>query len=72
MSNVVPIGCITTLDVPVEKVIAGAADLDLDSVIVVGLKEGKLYFAHSDADAGTTCLLLEKAKSLLVAEVDTL
>jgi len=65
--NVVPMHGTTKLDIPADRVIDGARDKDLDTIVVVGLdQDGELYFASSTADAGTVLILLERAKVRLL------
>jgi len=64
MTNNVVIGkFITTLDVPVERIIKGAIDADLQDITIVGYdKEGNFYFASNKADGGFQLWLFETAK----------
>ena len=60
--KVIPIGCVTYLDLPVDMVLDGAKD-KLDSVIVLGYdKDGILYMASSSSDVAEKVLMLEMAK----------
>lgn len=69
--KVVDIGTITTLDVPVEKVIQAAIDADLQDIVIVGFRyDGSEYFASSAADGGAVLWLLERAKLRLLQTVD--
>ncbi|MDD1627777.1 MAG: hypothetical protein LUQ26_09945 [Methylococcaceae bacterium] len=62
MSNVIPIGGYTRLDIDPEGVIEGAKD-KLTSVLVLGYEEdGSLYAAASTADTGHLLLLMERFK----------
>ena len=65
--NVVPLGCVTRLDVPVDRVCDQAKE-ELDGgVVIMGWgKAGELYFASSIADGGEVLWLLEKAKKALL------
>jgi hypothetical protein len=68
MSNVIPLGCVTKLDLPVERVLEAAKER-LESVVLVGWDtEGELYFASTIADGGDVNWLLDKAKQALLAE----
>lgn len=66
--NVIPIGGITYLDIPVERVLDEAKpQVDEGGVVVLGWdKDGELYFASSIADGGEVLWLLEKAKTALL------
>ena len=70
--NVIPLGCITRLDMPVDRVLDEAKTKVSDGgVVVVGWDgEGQLYFASSIADGGEVLWLLEKSKMALL-EVDS-
>lgn len=66
--NVVILNMVTRLDLPVERVIKGAQETNLKSVVVVGWdKNGDLYFASSKADGAEVLWLLEVAKKKLLA-----
>lgn len=59
----------TTLDIPVERVIAGATDAALSEVIVLGTTEaGEFYFAASSASAPSILWLLERGKHDLLGQ----
>tara|TARA_Y100000310_G_scaffold67277_1_gene62575 strand:- start:20003 stop:20230 length:228 start_codon:yes stop_codon:yes gene_type:complete len=67
--NVVPLGNITRLDLPVDRVLDAAKErLDGEGgVIVLGWdKDGEVYFSGSMADGGVALWLLEKAKKALL------
>lgn len=66
MSNVIPLGGITRLDLPVDRVLEAAKE-QLDSVVILGYdKEGKQYFASTFADGGEVIWLLEMCKKQLL------
>lgn len=66
MSNVVNIGCVTKLDLPIDTVLEGAKD-KLDAVVIIGYtKDGDEYFASTFADGGSVLWLLEKCKKQLL------
>ena len=69
MGKIVDIGCITRLDIPVDKVLEEAKE-KLDGVVLIGWDmDGDLYAASTYSDGGEVLWLLEKAKqSLLEAE----
>jgi hypothetical protein len=67
--NVIPLGNITRLDIPVDRVLdAAKGELHGPSgVVVIGWDDdGELYFASSVADGGEVLWLLEKAKIALL------
>lgn len=67
MGNVVTLGCITTLDIPPERILNAAIGCDLETVLVIGrTKDGELYFAGSSADGGDALWLMELAKKALI------
>ena len=66
MSNVIPLGNVTRLDIPAETILE-AAKGNLDSVVLMGYdKDGELYFASSIADGGDALWLIEKLKQQLL------
>lgn len=65
-NNVIPLGNITRLDLPVDRVLDAAKD-KMDSVVICGWdKDGVLYFASTIGDGGEVLWLLEKAKEALL------
>ena len=53
MAKIIPIGCITKLDIPVDKVLE-AAKGQLEGVVMISFdKEGEVYAAATYADGGT-------------------
>lgn len=71
MSNVIPLGNITTLDLPPDRVL-DAAKGKLESVVIIGWTEdGEEYFASTDPDSGSVIWLLERFKKALLAVPDT-
>ena len=71
MGEVVLGDFITRLDVPPDRVIEGAVEASLKSVIIIGYTEGgDEYFASSVADGGTVMFLMERAKFKLLNIVD--
>ena len=73
--NVIPLGGITRLDMPVDRVLDAAKeklhDGDAGGVVILGWdKDGGFYFNSSIADGGEVIWLLEKAK-LALLNVDT-
>jgi hypothetical protein len=67
MSNVIPLGNITRLDIPTDRVLDAAKGECSDGVVILGWNnDGELYFASSIADGGTVIWLLEMAKKKLL------
>ncbi len=67
MADLLNFNGITKLDIPVDCILSGAAESDLQSVIVLGWdKEGEFYFASSMADGGDILWLLELTKKKLL------
>lgn len=65
--NVVVFTGITKLDVPVERILAGAMVANLEGAVVVGVdKDGEFYFASSWADGSDVLWWLEIAKKKLL------
>ena len=65
--NVIPLGNITRLDLPTDRVLEAAKGDCSDGVVIIGFdNEGELYFASSIADGGSVIWLLEKAKKALL------
>lgn len=61
-NNIIPIGCITKLDMPADKILE-AAKGQLDGVVLIGFdKDGEVYAASSYADGGDIMWLLESCK----------
>ena len=64
-SNVVYLPCETTLDIPPDRVLEGAIG-QTEQVVVIGVDNGKLYFASSYGDVTKTLWLLKKAEKVLL------
>lgn len=65
MSKVVTLDVVTTLDIPVSRVLDGAQDLE--QCLVIGWTEdGELHFAASQAAGPENLWLLELAKAALL------
>jgi len=63
VGKVVPLGCITRLDLPPDRVLEQSIG-KLEGVVVIGFDtEGKTYFASTYADGGTVIWLLECLRS---------
>ncbi len=68
-SNVIPLGNVTRLDTPVDKVLENSHG-KMSEVILLGYdKDGEFYFASTFADGGSVMWLLEQCKKRLL-EVD--
>ncbi len=71
--NVVPIGCITRLDIPPERVLRAALEKGVTGVVVLGYDEdGDFYFASSKADGGDVLWLLALAQKRLLQTAEDL
>lgn len=67
--NVINLGCVTRLNLPVDRVLDAAKD-NMDGCVIMGWdKEGELYFASTYADGGTVLWLMEQCKKNLL-EID--
>jgi hypothetical protein len=67
VENVTVLPVVTTLDIPVERVLQGAIDAKPAYVIVIGEDaDGSLYFAASKSDGGEMLWWMEKAKRALM------
>ena len=65
--NVIPLRCVTTLDIPPEKVLNGAITQELTDVVIIGWgKGGDLYFASSYGNGAETNWLIDQAKIALL------
>lgn len=69
--RLIPLGNVTKLDLPVDRVLDGAMGR-MKSVVLMGYDEdGDLYFASTYANGGEVLWLLEKCKmALLDAKVE--
>lgn len=66
-NNVVDLGMVTTLDVPVDRVLGKVPVAELSRVLVIGQRnDGELYFAASYSDGGTVLWDMEVAKRRLM------
>lgn len=58
---------ITTLDIPVDRVLEAAIGQGMRKVLIIGEEdEGKLYVACSTSEVGEVLLLMERAKRRLL------
>lgn len=63
--KIIPIGGITKLEIPIDKVLEGAKD-QLEGVLLIGFdKNGELYTASTYSDGGDIMWLLEACKHRL-------
>lgn len=66
--NVIPLGNITRLDLPTDRVLDAVKGDCSDGVVVIGFdNDGELFFKSSIADGGSVLWLLEQAKLALLA-----
>jgi hypothetical protein len=71
MGDVVNLNCITSLPIPVERVLSSAIEARLANVLVVGEREdGEFYFASSSPDGHENLWLLEVGKHRLIRIVE--
>lgn len=71
MGEVVELPVVTTLDLPVERVIDAARDAKLRRIVIIGeTEDGAEYFKSSVADGGYVVWMLERAKLKLLRLVD--
>lgn len=70
MSNVIPIGGITKLDLDPDQVLENCKG-KFEGVVMLGwTPEGELFFSSTYADGGTVLWLLEHCKLALLAASD--
>ena len=70
-TQIIELDNITSLDIPVERVLRKADEADLSMVVVIGYdQDGEEYFASSIADGPEILWALERAKVLLLQVVD--
>ncbi|EFL88299.1 hypothetical protein R2A130_3466 [Ahrensia sp. R2A130] len=63
----IPLGNVTSLDIPTDRVLENAKGTCSDGVVVMGFDDdGVLYFASSIADGGEVLWLMEKCKAALL------
>jgi len=64
---------LTRLDLPCDRILNGALEADLESVLAIGFrKNGEFYFASSLADGGNVAWLLTRALHNLHQQADAL
>ena len=67
MGEVVILDLVTSLDLPAERVIDGAAKASLEEVVIIGFnKDGEFYFSANKSDGGGILWLMELAKKKLL------
>jgi hypothetical protein len=59
-------GIITTLDLDPDLVLKAALENKLEMAVVIGVRNGELYFASSAGDGGEVMWWMEKAKKALL------
>ena len=68
--KVIPLGGVTRLNLPPDRVLEGAKD-HLKDVVIMGYDhDGKEYFASSIADGGAVLWLMERMKRKLFEAAD--
>lgn len=71
MGEVVVLDVITRLDIPVDRVLEGAIEAEMNNIVVIGYdKSGDEYFASSYASGADVLWALERAKKRLLEIVD--
>ena len=66
MGDIIPIGGVTKLDLPADRILE-AAKGSMEGVVIVGFdKDGEVYAASSYADGGTVMWLLEACKNKMM------
>ncbi len=66
MSNVIPLGKVTHLDLSPDQVLHGAVG-ELNALVIMAWdKDGDLYFASTMADGGEVLWLMEQCKKRLL------
>ena len=65
--NVVSLDVVTTVDIPLDKVLEGAKENVKSGLVILGWDEdGDMYFAVSDGAKSDVLWLLENAKQVLL------
>ncbi|HJS82862.1 MAG TPA: hypothetical protein VJ742_08535 [Nitrososphaera sp.] len=66
MAEIINLNCITTLDIPPDRILESAQG-KLETALIVGENmEGKFYFASSVAHYGEMLLMLEEARQYVM------
>jgi hypothetical protein len=71
MGEVIELNIPTLVDIPVETILDGAREADLQTLFLVGeLPDGQLYIAGSSSDAALNGWMLDQAKRMLLRMSD--
>ena len=71
MADVIPLGGITTLDIPVDSVLDGAKEHDLEHILLIGkCSTGEFYFAANHSDGADLMWMLEICKKAILDALD--
>lgn len=74
-AKVIPIGGVTKLDLPPDRILEEAKG-KLDGVVIIGFPKdgfgGQVYAASSYADGGEVLWLLEACKNLMMRSIDSI
>lgn len=66
-AKIIPLGNITRLDLPTDRVLDAAKEKCSDGVVILGYDhDGEFYFVSSMPDGGEVIWLMEMAKKLLL------
>ena len=66
MGKIIPIGGVTKLDLPVDRILENAKG-QMEGIVLIGFdNDGELYAASSYADGGTIMWLLEMCKQKML------
>ena len=69
MGKIIPIGGITKLDLPADRILESAKG-QMEGVVLIGFdNDGEVYAASSYADGGTVMWLLEMCKQKMMESV---
>ena len=61
----------TRLDLPLKRILDGAAEAELSPCILIGLMpDGEFYMAGTSANTAENLLLIERGKKFLLDQVD--
>ena len=67
MGDIIPLGNVTKLDIPTDRIFEQAKGSCSDGVVIMGYDDdGELYFASSIADGGSVLWLMEQCKLALL------
>lgn len=73
VSNVIIANIETRLPLPAERILDGARDADLSEILLLGwMPDGQFYAAATHNDLGNHLILLEKAKAVLMQQLEDL